>query len=83
MSRDKDGYPLSVKSHQNVHAMALKHSKSYENCSFRSKNLVYFTTKRIWQQHLTFHPVLFVNIHDTVQYEYLFLPDWHIEIDFR
>ena len=47
ISRDKDGYPLSVKSHQNLHAMALKHSKSYENCSFRSKNLVYFTTKRI------------------------------------
>ena len=46
ISRDKDGYPVSVKSHQNVHAMALKHSKSYENCSFHSKNLSYFTTKR-------------------------------------
>ena len=54
--------------------MALKNSKSYENCSFRSKKRVYFTTIRFSQQHLTFHPILFVNIHGTVQYEYFFFP---------
>ena len=41
LPRDKDRYPHYVKSHQNVHAIALKLSKSSENNRFRSKNLVY------------------------------------------
>ena len=66
LSRDKDWYLHSVKSHLNVHSVALKPRNLYDNRSFRSKNLVYQAKTSRWQHQLTFHLVLFVNIHGTV-----------------